>query len=39
LLSRLDDRFVMYDIATKLRFTDIATKLKQTIPGLKYFVQ
>jgi len=38
LLSRLDDRFVMYDIAMKLKFTYIASKLKETIPGLKHFV-
>lgn len=37
LLLRLDDRFVMYDIAVKLRFADIAARLKETVPGLRHF--
>lgn len=37
LLLRLDDRFVMYDIAVKLRFADIAAQLRQNVPGLRHF--
>jgi hypothetical protein len=36
-LGRIDDLFLQYDIASKLKFEDVTTRLRQTVPGLKYF--
>ena len=37
LLTRIEDYFLQYDIAVKLHFDDIASRLKATVPGLRCF--